>query len=84
MSLGDGGVAILTFKYPIKNETGNDFAVFENSFNDTFLELAFVEVSSDGIHYFRFPAVSNTQDTLQMGNDASIDARHLNNLARLS
>lgn len=81
VSLGDGGVAILTFKYPIKNETGNDFAVFENSFNDTFLELAFVEVSSDGIQYFRFPAVSNTQDTLQMGNDASIDARHLNNLA---
>ena len=81
VSLGDGGAAILTFKRPIKNEAGNDFAVFENSFNDTFLELAFVEVSSDGVHFFRFPAVSNTQDTLQMGNDASIDARHLNNLA---
>ena len=81
VSLGDGGEAILTFKFPIKNEEGYDFAVFENGFSDTFLELAFVEVSSDGIHFFRFPAVSNTQDTLQMGNDASIDARHLNNLA---
>ena len=81
VSLGDGGIAILTFKHPIKNEPGNDFAVFENSFNDTFLELAFVEVSSDGVNYFRFSAVSNTQDTVQMGNDASIDARHLNNLA---
>jgi hypothetical protein len=81
VSLGDGGTAIVTFKHPIKNGTGNDFAVFENSFNNTFLELAFVEVSSDGVKYFRFPAVSNTQDTLQMGNDASIDARHLNNLA---
>ncbi|HET6226637.1 MAG TPA: T9SS type A sorting domain-containing protein [Bacteroidia bacterium] len=81
VSLGDGGSAIITFKQPIKNESGNDFAVFENSFNDTFLELAFVEVSSDGVNYFRFPAVSNTQDTLQMGNDAFIDARHLNNLA---
>src|SRR3954467_173127 len=70
VSLGDGGAAILTFKLPITNGPGNDFAVFENGFSDTFLELAFVEVSSDGVHYFRFPAVSNTQDTLQMGNDA--------------
>ena len=81
VSLGDAGEAILTFAAPIKDGPGNDFAVFENGFNDTFLELAFVEVSSDGINYFRFPAVSNTPDTLQMGNDASIDARHLKNLA---
>ena len=81
VSLGDGGSAIVTFKLPVTNEPGSDFAVFENGFNDTFLELAFVEVSSDGVNYFRFPATSNTQDTLQMGNDAEIDARKINNLA---
>ena len=53
VSLGDHGSAVLTFSTPIVNTTGYDFAVFENSLNDIFLELAFVEVSSDGIHYFR-------------------------------
>ncbi|MEM1001677.1 MAG: T9SS C-terminal target domain-containing protein, partial [Bacteroidota bacterium] len=48
VSLGDGGIATLTFDTPISDGPGFDFAVFENSFNDTFLELAFVEVSSDG------------------------------------
>ena len=60
ISLGDGGTALLTFDRPIVNGAGPDFAVFENSFNDSFLELAFVEVSSDGIHFVRFPAISNT------------------------
>jgi hypothetical protein len=81
VSLGDGGSAVVTFKLPIKNENGYDFAIFENSFSDTFLELAFVEVSSDGITYFRFPATSNTQDTLQLDNGANMDARKINNLA---
>lgn len=81
VSLGDGGSAIVTFKFPIANGAGYDFAVFENSFNDTFLELAFVEVSSDGVTFFRFPATSNTQDTLQMDNAANMDARLINNLA---
>jgi hypothetical protein len=81
VSLGDGGSAVVTFKFPIKNEAGFDFAVFENSLNDTFLELAFVEVSSDGVTYFRFPATSNTQDTVQLDNAADMDARKINNLA---
>lgn len=81
VSLGDGGSAIVTFKLPIANATGNDFAVFENGFNATFLELAFVEVSSDGINYFRFPATSNTHDTVQLDNAADMDARRINNLA---
>jgi hypothetical protein len=81
VSLGDGGSAIVTFKSPITNGTGYDFAVFENSFSDTFLELAFVEVSSDGTHFFRFPATSNTQDTVQLDNAANMDARKINNLA---
>ena len=40
VSLGDGGSAILTFSSPIINGNGPDFAVFENAFDNTFLELA--------------------------------------------
>ncbi|QQR94474.1 MAG: hypothetical protein IPJ93_11675 [Bacteroidota bacterium] len=54
VSLGDGGMATLTFANPIMNGSGWDFAVFENSFSETFLELAFVEVSSDGVNFFVF------------------------------
>jgi hypothetical protein len=82
VSLGDGGSAILTFQNPISNGTGFDFAIFENSFNDVFLELAFVEVSSDGVNYFRFPATSNTQTNTQIGPfDNTGDATKINNLA---
>jgi hypothetical protein len=81
VSLGDGGYAILTFDEPINNGPGWDFAVFENSFSDDFLELAFVEVSSDGINFFRFPATSLTQDTVQVGGFGSVDATKINNLA---
>jgi hypothetical protein len=80
VSLGDGGSAVVTFADPIQNGAGYDFAVFENAFNDTYLELAFVEVSSDGINFFRFPATSNTQDTVQIG-FGSVNAMQINNLA---
>lgn len=53
--LGDAGSITLTFDAPICNGNGYDFAVFENSLNDTFLEFAFIEVSSDGEHFVRFP-----------------------------
>ncbi len=82
VSLGDGGVAILTFNPPITNGPGFDFAVFENSFSDYFLELAFVEVSSDGINFFRFPATSNTQNLQQIGPfDLLSEPEKINNLA---
>jgi hypothetical protein len=81
LSLGDRGEAILTFDYPISNGVGADFAVFENSFNNTFLELAFVEVSSDGVHFVRFPATSLSDTIVQFDNNASMDATKLNNLA---
>lgn len=81
VSLGDSGSAILTFDTPITNDVGYDFAVFENAFSDVFLELAFVEVSSDGINYYRFPATSNTPDTAQTGSFGSTDATLINNLA---
>ncbi|MGO1584879.1 T9SS type A sorting domain-containing protein [Mesonia sp.] len=81
VSLGDAGEAILTFDTPIANGSGYDFAVFENSFSETFLELAFVEVSSDGVNYFRFPSHSETQTQTQVGGFGSVDATYLNNLA---
>lgn len=82
VSLGDGGQAILTFPHPIRNGPGPDFAVFENAFNDTFLELAFVEVSSDGINFFRFPSISNTQTLSQIGPFSNNgDATKIHNLA---
>ncbi|MDT0295645.1 T9SS type A sorting domain-containing protein [Mesonia ostreae] len=81
VSLGDAGEAILTFHTPISNGSGYDFAVFENSFSETFLELAFVEVSSDGVNYFRFPSHSETQTQTQVGGFGNLDATYLNNLA---
>ena len=81
VSLGDAGVATLTFDHPITNGEGPDFAVFENSFGDYFLELAFVEVSSDGEHFFRFAATSLTQTETQVGGMGSLDPTYINNLA---
>ena len=81
VSLGDGGSATVTFASPIANGSGFDFAVFENGFSDTFLELSFVEVSSDGINFFRFPSHSETQTTTQIGGFGAVDCRYINNLA---
>src|SRR5690606_10126887 len=90
VSLGDGGIAVVRFAQPVANGPGPDFAIFENGFPDVsdpegaFLELGFVEVSSDGVHYTRFPATSLTQDTFQHSSIAGsmyMNARLLNNLA---
>lgn len=81
VSLGDAGSAILTFDTPIQNGDGYDFAVFENAFNDIFLELAFVEVSSNGIDFYRFPSTSLTPINQQVSGTGSVSATHLNNLA---
>ena len=81
VSLGDGGRATLTFSQPLADGPGPDLAVFENSINDTFLELAFVEVSSDGSHFARFPAVSLTPVDLQVGSFAGVDTTDIHNLA---
>ena len=87
VSLGDSGEAILTFNHPIRNGQAADFAIFENGFLEeqgsemAFLELAFVEVSTDGITYVRFPSVSEVSTTTQIDGFGFINAREINNLA---
>ncbi len=81
VSLGDAGVATLSFETPLANGEGFDFAVFENGFTDSFLELAFVEVSSDGENYVRFNNVSLTQTGEQVGGFGELNTELINNLA---
>jgi hypothetical protein len=81
VSLGDSGIAILTFQQPIINGSSFDFAVFENSFSDDYLEFAHVEVSSDGINYVRFPSHSEIQSNVQIHGFGLTDARRIYNLA---
>ena len=87
ISLGDGGSAVLQFNHPIVNGQGYDFAVFENGFLKepnsalAFLELAFVEVSTDGIEYVRFPAISEIPTNNQLDSFGFMDARFIHNFA---
>ena len=81
VSFGDGGYATLTFAEAITNGNGHDFAVFENGYSDTFLELGFVEVSSNGTDFFRFDAVSETQTNTQVDGFGTLDSTNLYNLA---
>jgi hypothetical protein len=61
-SLGNGGDLTLGFALPIANGPGADLLVGENPFRltplgaDTFAEVMFVEVSSDGVQFARFPS----------------------------
>ncbi|MCH2073403.1 MAG: hypothetical protein MK130_00870 [Puniceicoccaceae bacterium] len=77
--LGRGGEITLEFQQPIIDGTGADFAVFENSFSNQFLELAWVEVSSDGIHFLRFPNFSQTPSPV--GGFGTIDAKKIHGFA---
>jgi len=81
VSLGDSGVATYFLPNSIYNGDGPDFAVFENGFADHYMELAFVEVSTDGQNFLRFPATSETPLSPQLTNFAYGDCRYLNNLA---
>ena len=81
VSLGDGGQAIATFTDPISNGEGPDFAIFENGFANHYMELAFVEVSSDGMNFTRFESVSETPTTTQLDNFSFSDCRYIHNLA---
>jgi hypothetical protein len=79
VSLGRGGSITMTFATPIANGFGDDFAVFENAVNDTFLELAYVEVSSNGTDFYRFYNNSLTQNPV--GAFGGVDATNILQLA---
>ena len=79
VSLGDEGSAVFQFDLPIMNGQGPDFAIFENSMWDDFLELCFVEVSSDGQNFVRFPAISNVPNDTQLGGFGLMDASLIHN-----
>lgn len=81
VSLGDSGTAVVSFSEPFKNIPGYDFAVFENSFDGRFLELAFVEVSSDSMKWIRFPAKTLIPSEVQTGTYGITDPALIHNLA---
>lgn len=81
VSLGDGGIATLTFDPPISDGNGFDFAIFENTFLDSFLELAFVEVSTDSQSWARFPNESLTQTKVQTAAFGYTQPTKIHNLA---
>lgn len=75
----------------IRNDAGHDFAVFENAFmsrittqagsvtGKMLAELAYVEVSSNGTDFARFPSVSLTAEAV--GAYGTIEVSHVFNLA---
>lgn len=81
LSLGDSGYATMTFPMYIMDGSGFDFAVFENSFDDHYMELGHVEVSSNGVHFFRFPSTSEIPTDEQLSNFGYSDCGYVNNLA---
>lgn len=79
---GPPGSITLGFDEPIRNFSGADFVVFENAFGSrtsVFAELAYVEVSSDGVHFARFPSVSLTAHPVP--NWGNLDPRNVFGLA---
>ncbi len=79
VSLGNGGALTFTFDAPIEDYPGLDLAVFENGFSAAFLELAYVEVSSDGRNFARFPSLSlQTEAVAAYG---TLDASELTGVA---
>lgn len=85
LSLGDSGYATLSFDHLIFDGPGPDFVVFENGFqlgsDQYFLELAYVEVSSDGENFVRFPARSDNQSNAQIGGFGGMTIGSSDNLA---
>ena len=66
LSLGINGNITLGFDVNITNGPGMDFVVFENPFHinnqsgKVYAELMYVEISTDGVNFARFPSISNT------------------------
>lgn len=78
-SLGNGGALTMVMPFAVEDGPGPEFAIFENGFSDQFLELAFVEVSSDGEHFARFDSLA--LDMAPVGPYATLDASRIAGLA---
>jgi len=81
-SHGDGGTLTLSFAARIGDGPGDDFAVYENGFyapGGLFAEFAFVEVSSNGADFARFPATCLR--TTPVGSQEALDPTDYHNLA---
>ena len=79
------GEITIRFDYPIVNDEGHDLVIFENGFSSNstekfFAELAFVEVSSDGTQFARFPSDYSAASDLVSGY-GYIDPTFIYNLA---
>ena len=79
VSLGEGGTIALGFDVPLTDGDGYDLAIFENGFADNYLELAYVEVSSDGLHFLRFDSANLVP--AQVGAYGTLDPKQLEGLA---
>lgn len=85
------GSITLGFSVAITNGIGADFAVFENGFTSNYTtgagsvagqlfgELAYVEVSTNGTDFARFPSVSLTEEAI--GQYGTFDPSNVFNLA---
>jgi len=90
------GEITLSFDEPIREGNGYEFVVFENGFisggtyntgsveGQMFTELGYVEVSSNGVDFVRFPAVSLTPEatgpygTVEISNVYNLAGKHPN------
>lgn len=77
ISLGDGGSFTFEVQGRVFNGPGFDFAVFENSFDGEFLELATVAVSSNGEDFVQFPCTTFTSTNQQVGTYGYLDPTNL-------
>lgn len=88
--LQNPGTITIKLTKPVQNLTGADFVVFENGSiaqsnqggagtGGIFGELAYVEVSANGIDFIRFPSDSLT--AAAVGSYGSIDPTNVHNLA---
>lgn len=79
VSLGRGGEITMIFDCGIGDGQGYDFAVFENAVTYYFLEIAFVEISSDGTNFFRIYNDSLTPEPV--GAFGSLDPTNIKGFA---
>ncbi|MCB0972613.1 MAG: DUF4214 domain-containing protein [Acidimicrobiales bacterium] len=80
--LGDRGEITLTFDRPIADGDGHDLAVYENGFaygEEDYVELGYVEVSSNGTDFVRFDSASRRVDPV--GSFVAMDVAELGGLA---